>query len=364
MPREKVYSSAIVPDYMNRERMLDYPKPAPPAPGEVHMVAPRVHWLRMPLPFALNHVNLWLIEDRSELAIVDCGYGDGTTRLLWEKVFAGFFAGRPASRVIATHLHPDHAGNAYWLTERFDAPLCMSQADYALAHAWRDEAAGYTIDALLNHFRRHGLGDERLVALVQRGNAYARGVPDFPHHFHRILDGDRIPLGGEKWQVIMGYGHAPEHASLYCADLGVLIAGDMLLPNISTNIGVSQVDPDANPLALFLGSLRRLAELPADTLVLPSHGLPFRGMRERVIQLEEHHRMRLAELADACDEPKCAAEVISTLFRRELDDHQTFFAMGEAIAHLNYLMYDGALRRESEADGVLRFKRIRSIQTP
>jgi glyoxylase-like metal-dependent hydrolase (beta-lactamase superfamily II) len=343
---------------MNREPLLDYPHPTPPAPGETRPVAPGVHWLRMPLPFALNHVNLWLIEDGNALTIVDCGFGDDATRSLWGQIFAEFFSSRPVSRVIATHLHPDHAGNAYWLTERFGAPLWMSQADYALAHAWRDEAAGYSIDALLDHFRRHGLSDERLTVLARRGNAYARGVPEFPHHFHRIVDGDAIVFGGQRWRVIMGYGHAPEHASLYCADLGVLIAGDMLLPTISTNIGVSQVDPEADPLALFLGSLRRLAALPVDTLVLPSHGLPFRGMRERVTQLEEHHRTRLAELADACREPKSAAEVIGTLFRRELDDHQTFFAMGEAIAHLNYLMYDGTLARKLGMDRVVRFKRI------
>jgi glyoxylase-like metal-dependent hydrolase (beta-lactamase superfamily II) len=132
----------------------------------------------------------------------------------------------------------------------------------------------------------------------------------------------------------------------------------MLLPRISTNVSVHQVDPDGNPLALFLASLARLAaSVPADTLVLPSHGLPFRGARERVAQLEEHHRLRLGELEDACGEPKSAAEVIGTLFRRELDVHQTFFAMGEALAHLNYLMYDGVLARAPQSDGIVRFVR-------
>jgi glyoxylase-like metal-dependent hydrolase (beta-lactamase superfamily II) len=156
----------------------------------------------------------------------------------------------------------------------------------------------------------------------------------------------------------MGYGHAPEHASLYCAETEVLISGDMLLPRISTNISVGQVDPDANPLALFLESLHRLTRVVGgDPLVLPSHGLPFRGMRDRVNQLEAHHAARLEELEDECREPRAAADVIGMLFRRKLDVHQTFFAMGEAIAHLNYLMHAGRFVRMTGADGVVRFVR-------
>jgi len=338
------------------EQVLDYPHAAPPPPGETRAVAPGVHWLRMPLPFALDHINLWLLEDEAGLAMVDCGLGDAATRALWERIFAGFFAGRTATRVIATHLHPDHAGNAGWLTERFGVPLWMSQADFLMAHAWRDEAAGYSVEALVAHLARNGLVGERLAALASRGNSYARVVPEFPRTYRRIMDGDELVIGGRAWRAIMGYGHAPEHASLHCAELGVLISGDMLLPRISTNISVQQVDPDANPLALFLGSLGRLTELvPAGTLVLPSHGLPFRGMRERVAQLEEHHRLRLGELEDVCAEPKSAAEVIGTLFRRKLDVHQTLFAMGEALAHLNYLMHAGVLARTSDAGGTVRF---------
>jgi glyoxylase-like metal-dependent hydrolase (beta-lactamase superfamily II) len=343
---------------VNPEQVLDYPHAAPPAPGETHEVAPGVHWLRMPLPFALNHINLWLLEDGDRLVIVDCGFAADATRELWQRHFDGFFAGRQVSRIVATHLHPDHAGNAGWLMGRFDAPLVMSQGDFVIAHAWRDEAAGYSVGALVAHLARHGLAGERLEVLVRRANVYRRATPDFPLAYRRMMDGDELAIGGRRWRVIMGYGHAPEHASLYSPELGVMISGDMLLPRISTNISVNQVDPDADPLRWFLSSLRRLvAPTAAETLVLPSHGLPFRGMRERVAQLEEHHRLRLGELEDVCGEPKSAADVIGTLFRRELDDHQTFFAMGEAIAHLNYLMHDGVLRRIPGADGIVRFVR-------
>ena len=343
---------------VNPEQVLDYPHAAPPPPGETRELAPGVHWLRMPLPFALDHINLWLLEDGDRLVIVDCGFAADATRGLWQQHFDRFFAGRGVSCIVATHLHPDHAGNAGWLMSRFGAPLVMSQADFLMAHAWRDEAAGYSTAALSAHLARHGLAGERLEALAKRGNAFRRATPDFPVSYRRMMEGDELAIGGRRWRVIMGYGHAPEHASLYCPEIGVMISGDMLLPRISTNISVNQVDPDADPLRLFLESLRRLAApAAADTLVLPSHGLPFRGMRERVAQLEEHHRLRLGELEDVCGEPKSAADVIGTLFRRELDDHQTFFAMGEAIAHLNYLMHDGVLRRIPGADGLVRFVR-------
>jgi glyoxylase-like metal-dependent hydrolase (beta-lactamase superfamily II) len=344
---------------MNRpELLLEYPFAAPPPAGEVREVAPGVHWLRMPLPFALDHINLWALEDGAGVALVDTGLGNDATRALWQQVFDGFVQGRPVTRVIATHLHPDHAGNVGWLTDRFQAPLWMSQSDFLTAHAWRENTAGFSIEALMAHLRRHGLAGEMYEGQASRGNAYRRSVPTFPARYRRIMEGDELAIGGRQWRVIMGYGHAPEHASLYCRSLEVLISGDMLLPRISTNISVSQVDPDANPLALFLASLHRFTqEIGGDPLVLPSHGLPFRGLRERVAQLEEHHRLRLGELEEVCDEPRAAADVIVTLFRRRLDEHQTFFAMGEAIAHLNYLMHDGVLRRATGADGVVRFVR-------
>ncbi|MCU0805717.1 MAG: MBL fold metallo-hydrolase [Burkholderiales bacterium] len=342
---------------MTPEQVLDYPFPNPPAGGSVLEVAPGVNWVRMPLPFALNHINLWVLDDGDAAVIVDSGLGTIQTRELWEQVFADELKGRAANRVIATHCHPDHAGLAGWLTRKFNAPLLMSQADYLTAHAWRDEAAGYTNDNLVAFLRENGLDEARLQGFRERGNHYRRVVPDFPSRYHRIRDGDEIGIGANRWRVIMGYGHAPEHAALYSESLGVLISGDMVLPKISTNVAVTSVDPDANPLGLFLDSIVNYARLPADTLVLPSHGLPFRGLRERVEQLVEHHRLRLAELEEACVEPKAAADVIGTLFRRELDTHQTFFAMGETLAHLNYLVRNGTLARRRDADGVVRHAR-------
>lgn len=355
---------------MDPQQILQFPHAAAPVPGASMEVAPGLRWLRLPLPFALDHINLWLLQDGADWTIVDCGIATDASRGLWEQIFAGWAGGAgpvaagrefQATRVLVTHYHPDHAGLAHWLCQRFGATLWMSQAEYLTAHAIREGVAGYTPDNLLGMYRRNGLAGEALEKMAVRGNRYRLAVPEFPHSYRRIMDGDEIAIGGRTWRVIMGYGHAPEHAALYCSELGVLISGDMVLPRISTNISVWSIDPEGNPLQQFLDSLKRYAALPADTLVLPSHGLPFRGLRERIEQLEEHHKQHFAELLEACARPLSAFDAIATLFQRELDTHQLFFAMGEAMAHLHCLYYRGALDREAGADGVIRYRRHAGI---
>lgn len=349
---------------MDPQQILQFPHTAAPAAGTSLEIAPELRWLRMPLPFALDHINLWLLEDGAGWTIVDCGIGTDVTRGLWEQIFATHPGDETAeagarafqaTRVLVTHCHPDHAGLAHWLCQRFGVTLWMSQAEYLTAHAIREGVAGYTPGNLLGMYRRNGLSGAGLEKMSVRGNRYRLAVPDFPQSYRRLMDGDEIGIGGRMWRVIMGYGHAPEHAALYCSELGVLIAGDMVLPKISTNISVWSVDPDGNPLQQFLDSLKRFAGLPVHTLVLPSHGLPFRGLRERVEQLEEHHRQHFEVLHEACERPLSAYEAIPTLFQRELDTHQLFFAMGEAMAHLHCLFYRGALKRQTGADGVIRY---------
>jgi glyoxylase-like metal-dependent hydrolase (beta-lactamase superfamily II) len=343
---------------MTPESLLQYPQATPPAPAETCEIAPGVHWLRMPLPFALDHINLWLLEDGQNAdaawTLVDCGLGNEATRALWEQLFAARVR-EPLRRVIVTHHHPDHVGQAAWLLGRSRAELWMPQAEFLAAHALREGLAGYAFDNVLAMFRRNGLDSERLARIEGRGMAYRKSVPELPKTYRRLIAGHQHAIGGREWQVLPGFGHSPEHASLYCEAAGVLIAGDMVLPRISTNVSVWGTEPEGNPLALFLESIARFGALPAETLVLPSHGLPFRGLRERVAQLEEHHRSRLAELHEVCDTPKAAADVLGTLFRRELDAHQTFFAMGEAMAHLHYLHAEGRLAREEGSDGVVRY---------
>jgi glyoxylase-like metal-dependent hydrolase (beta-lactamase superfamily II) len=335
---------------------LEYPFPEVPAPGATLEVAPGIHWLSMPLPFQLDHINLWLLRDEDSWTVVDTGIGNAQTRDLWEKVLLG--KGR-VKKVVLTHYHPDHAGNAAWLCSRDGAPMWTTQGEYLTAHAVRTSGAGYTADAVLAVFRANGLDAERLKGMAEmRGNnRYAELVPEFPHSYRRIIEGDRLLIGGNEWRAIVGHGHAPEHLSLFCAELNAVIAGDMLLSTISTNVSVWSIDPEGDPLRLFLDSIARYRELPASVLVLPSHGKPFRGAHTRIEQLERHHRDKFDILARVLHgEARSAGELLEVLFpKRKLDLHQTFFAMGEAIAHLHYLYYAGRATRELGGDGIMRY---------
>jgi glyoxylase-like metal-dependent hydrolase (beta-lactamase superfamily II) len=338
--------------------VLDYAFAAPPAPGDAWAVAPGLRWIRMPLPFALDHINVWLHDETRGCSLVDCGIGDAATRALWEGHFATTLAGKPLARIVATHCHPDHVGNAQWLAQRFGAPVMMTHAEYMTAHAMRGQQAGFDVGAVIALFGRHGMSGEHLGALERRGNRYARGVPELPSTFERLIDGDALTLGGARWHVVEGHGHSPEHASLWSEERGVLISGDMLLPKISTNVSVWGAEPDGDPLRRFLDSLAAFESLPPETLVLPSHGLPFRGIAVRVAQLRAHHRARLAELESAiraAHAPMSAHDAIPVLFARELDTQQRFFAMGETIAHLNRLWHAGRIERRVDADGAIRF---------
>ncbi len=336
---------------------LVYPISEPPAPGTITAVVPGVYWLRMPLPFVLNHINLWLLEDGDSWTIVDCGFATDEARGCWEQIFARHLGGKPVKRVIVTHFHPDHIGLCDWLCERHGLMPWMTKAEFLQAHAVRKRVAGTEADCLRDLMKRHGLDEVRLKWIDLRDNLYDSGVPQLPRAHRRIRDNENIVIGAHTWRVIVGHGHSPEHASLHCAKLGVFIAGDMLLPRISTNVSVWPVEPEADPVGDFLDSLSRYATLAADTLVLPSHGLPFYGMRARIDALCEHHRSRLERLTRACVTPQSAADSLPVLFDRKFDDHHLLFAMGEAIAHLNYLMHRGTLHRQVNDRGNYLFQR-------
>jgi glyoxylase-like metal-dependent hydrolase (beta-lactamase superfamily II) len=340
------------------EKELHYPfGDAVPAPGEVIDIAPGVRWLRMSLPFALDHINLWVLEDGDGWTIVDCGITDDATKAAWEQVFATALQGKPVIRVIATHMHPDHLGLAHWLTQKWQCRLWISATDYNGARLASQSTTGFGGERSAAFFASHGLTDPEALAKVRaRSNYYAGMVPHIPDAYRRLLDGMSVTIGGRAWRCIAGYGHAPEHMALHCESLNLLISGDMVLPRISTNVSVYDLEPEADSLTLYLDSLTRYEPLPRDTLVLPSHGKPFTGLQARIRQLREHHDERLADVMTACAEkPQHAAELQPLLFKRPLDLHQTTFAMGEAVAHLHALWHGGRLVRTQGSDGVWRF---------
>jgi glyoxylase-like metal-dependent hydrolase (beta-lactamase superfamily II) len=336
---------------------LQFPVATPPSPGETVPIAPGIHWLRMPLPFVLNHINLWLLEDGPGWTIVDCGFALDESREAWDRIFAETLGGRPVQRVIVTHYHPDHIGLASWLTERWNAPMWISEKEWLHARMHVLGTGGDASEGARRDFaRRAGLDEDSSQVFAERQGNYRRGVPSVPQSYRRIGEGSAIEIGGREWRVIIGEGHAPEHACLYCAEAGVLIAGDQILPRISPNISVQTYEPDGDPLARYLASLKKLrVALPPDILVLPSHNLPFYGVHQRIDELASHHEARCGEVITACAQPTSAAGLIPVLFRRLLDRHQMGFALGEALAHLHYLESQGALTREPGSDGVHRF---------
>lgn len=356
----------------SKEHELQYPLGEQlPALGSTLTVAPGVKWVRMGLPFALDHINLWLLRDRLEddqggqregWTIVDCGITNDATRAAWEQVFDEHLEGLPVLRVIVTHMHPDHIGLAHWLTEKWGTPeqpcrMWISGTDWNAARMASRSTIGHGGESAAAFFSSHGLTDPVALEKVrQRSNYYGSMVPAVPDQYRRLLDGDVLRIGDHDWRCISGYGHAPEHIALYSDSQQLLISGDMVLPRISTNVSVIDLEPEANPLALYLKSLDRYEDLAEDTLVLPSHGRPFKGLQRRLAQLREHHDERLADTLKRCAQsPASAADLLTILFRPNLDLHQTTFAMGEAVAHLHALWQQGKLVRQRGVDGVWRF---------
>ena len=327
-------------------------------PGdEPRELAPGLLGVRFELPFALDHVNVWLLEDVPGWTVIDAGLADQPSRERWLGLRAGALAGLRLERLVATHFHPDHLGLAGWLCELTGAELWASHTEWLTGRLLAQDTSEAFVAVGRAFDRRAGLDEELVATRAARGNLYRRRAVLPPASFRRLRDGDRLRSGGREWRVIVGRGHAPEMLCLYDPKSNVLIAADQILPRISPNVGVWPAEPEANPLADFLTSLERFRALPDDCLVLPSHGRPFRGLHVRIDQLAAHHAERLEATLAACTAPSTAVEVMPRLFDRVLDVHQLAFALGETVAHLNYLVAEGRLTRRLDDDGRLRYAR-------
>ena len=338
---------------------LVYPFADYPQEGGATEVADGIFWLSTPIPFVgLRQVNLWLLRDGDGWTMVDCGYAYDAARAAIAAAWESVLRGRKITRLIVTHFHPDHVGNSGWIAGRWDTRPLMTQGEWFAANLAARDTADDSIARRVTFFREHGL-DEARIDIFQRGAIlYSAGV-ELPLAFTRITDGDVLPIGADRWTVITGEGHSPEHAALYCAERKLLISGDQILPTITTNISVWPAEPDADPLGLFLESGRRFAaRLDPATLVLPSHRRPFRNVHHRLDELAHHHDERLQLILSATGRETTAADLIDVLFQRALDGHQMGFAMGEAIAHLNHLVTLGRMERVRDASGVCRYRKL------
>lgn len=335
------------------ERGLTYPFEATPEPGEAIPVAPGVLWLRLPLPLALNHINVYAVEDGEGWALIDTGLSTTAAKAGWEAALAGPLGGRPVTRVICTHMHPDHIGLAGWLAARFAAPLLMSRLEFVTARMLlADEALGPPAGAEV-FYRAAGWTDDQIEDWRSGYGGFGRAVEAFPRAYRRLAENDVLTLGGDAWRVVVGEGHSPEHVCLWRERDGVFIAGDQILPRISSNVSIWPTEPHADPLGDWLRSLEDLkARLPGDLLVLPSHGEPFYGVTTRLEALLRGHDAALKRLEKTLRAPCRAVDVFGALFARPVGDAVLGMATGEALAHLNYLERQGRARRARDGDGV------------
>ncbi|MDH3756905.1 MAG: MBL fold metallo-hydrolase [Gammaproteobacteria bacterium] len=329
-----------------------------PETGTTMPVADGIHWLRMPLPFDLDHINLWLLEDGGGWAIVDTGICTSTSKDIWRKTFSNTMAGRPVTHVIATHLHPDHLGCAGWLTRHFDVDLWMTREEYMLGRLLLADTGKPAPEEAIRFYAAAGFSEENLQEYRDRFGFFGRMVSRLPESYLRIHENDRLSLGELSWRALIGRGHSPAHACLYCEEQNLLISGDQVLPTISANVSVWPTEPAANPLKHWLESLAALRQqIPEDVLVLPAHGKPFRGAHDRIDALIAEHVQRLESLHEYLGKPCRAIDTFEILYRRRVPGTHRMMATGEAIAHLNYLVAAGDAVAQDDADGVIWFAR-------
>jgi glyoxylase-like metal-dependent hydrolase (beta-lactamase superfamily II) len=343
-------------DAAGRARLV-YPCGEAPKAGRVKPVAPGVFWVRMPLPFALQWINLWLIEDGDGYTLVDTGLATQEARANWELIFADKLRGKSIKRVICTHMHPDHVGLAGWISERFRCRLWMTRLEYVTCRMLVADTGRPAPEEGVRFYRSAGWNDAELANYRAKFGGFGRGVSALPEEFRRIDDGATIRIGARDWRVVAGHGHSPEHACLWQPELKLLISGDQVLPRISSNVSVFPTEPDADPLTDWLESCEKLRTLiPADTLVLPAHNEPFLGLHGRLRDLIGGHERTLARIEQRLAEgDKRAVDLFTTLFGRKVDADLLFLATGESIAHLNYLIERGRARAVHGTDGATRY---------
>ncbi|HZW16493.1 MAG TPA: MBL fold metallo-hydrolase [Brevundimonas sp.] len=338
---------------VREERGLTYPFGATPGPGEAVEVGPGILWMRLAMPIALNHINVYAVEDGEGWVLVDTGLDLHGTRAEWDRLLAGPLRGRPVTRVVCTHLHPDHIGLAGWLCERFEAPLVMTRLEYVTARLLLADTGQAAPEMGATFYRAAGWDDAQIESYRNGYGQFGKVVSAMPAGFVRMREGDGLSIGGRDWRVVVGEGHSPEHACLWQEADGVVLGGDQILPKISSNVSVWPTEPDADPLGDWLESLDRMKSVfPDDVLILPSHGEPFRGVQARLDGLIRGHRTALRRLERSLRTPVRAVDVFPALFARPVGDGVRGMATGESLAHLNYLLHRGRVTRQRDADGV------------
>jgi glyoxylase-like metal-dependent hydrolase (beta-lactamase superfamily II) len=339
---------------------LTFPVAAPPVPGELVDLAPGLLWLRLPLPYRLDHVNIYLMRNEGGWTALDTGLGTDTSKRIWEDVLDGPLKGQGLKSLVVSHYHPDHVGLAGWLCERFGLEMAMPRPEYLLSLVLQHAPGDYGSDVYRPFYRRHGLDADATEIVLSRGHEYLRRTTGVPPSYRRIKHGDTLSIGERDFTVLTGGGHSLEQAMLYRPEEKLFLAADQVIARISPNVSVHPMEADLDALGIYLASLRAVkATVAPDVLVLPGHGLPFHGLHDRIEELITHHAERCGLIAKACRTASLSvAEIVPHLFSRTLDAHQTGFAFGEVLAHVNHMLGLGELRLETDKDGVDRYRTV------
>lgn len=349
-------SDAPPPSAPSLRPALEYPFETPPGVGRMLEVTPGVWWLRMPLPYALDHINLWALDDGDGWALVDTGTRTEAVATAWREIWAQVPDQRPMTRIFVTHMHPDHVGMAGWLARKFGVRLWMTRVEYLYCRTMVSDTHREAPPEATAFYRRAGWSEAAIESYRARFGAFGKHIHPLPDSFRRLHDGETLRIGAHECQVIVGRGHSPEHACLYCPALKLLISGDQVLPRISSNVSVYPSEPEADPMGEWLESLDKLERLvPDDVLVLPSHNECFRGLHARLQSLRDSQARTRQRLLDALHEPRRAVDVFGTLFARRIDDSDVQLlgmATGESLACLNHLIGQGLVRRDSDDAGI------------
>jgi glyoxylase-like metal-dependent hydrolase (beta-lactamase superfamily II) len=334
---------------------LIYPLASEPETGDGSAVeiAPGVLWLRMPLSYALPWINVWALQDGASWTLVDTGLRSAKSTAAWQAAFAGVLGGAAVARVLCTHMHPDHCGMAGWIVEKYQARLWMSRLEYLTCRLMAADTGRSAPPAGIQFYRAAGWDNGAIEDYKAKFGKFGEAIYPLPATYRRLVDGELLTIGANRWRVVMGNGHSPEHACLYCPALNLLISGDQVLPKISSNVSVFPTEPDADPLEDWLTSLARIKqEVPDDVLVLPAHGSPFLRLHRRLDQLIDGHRRGLDRLLQSLAEPKRTVDVFESLFRRQISPELLGMATGESLAHLNHLLRRQQVNRVSDGDEV------------
>ncbi|WP_069298927.1 MBL fold metallo-hydrolase [Neptunicoccus sediminis] len=326
---------------------IKFPHETPPAEGEAIDIAPGIKWLRLPLPMKLDHVNVYALDDGDGWCIIDTGFYSKRMVATWKKIVTETLGDKPVTRVLITHHHPDHVGMAGWLQTHHQAELVATRTSWLFARMLLLDAQETPPPETIAFYESADM-EPRLLRerSTQKPFNYADIVHPMPLGFRRIQEGDTLTIGARTFDVRIGNGHAPEHATLWSRDDNIVIAGDQILPGISPNLGVYATEPEADPVQGWLEACERFADIAReDHFVLPGHKLPFTGLPARMRQLIDNHHHALDRLLDHLETPATASQCFLPLFKRKIGDGEYGLALVESIAHLNHLHQQGKITR-------------------